>query len=105
MFRKLAIAAAAAMTLGAGMAAAPAPASAQGFGLYFGGPGYGHGGPRRHYGYGPGYGYGGPGYYPGRRYYDGPVRRRCEEVVVRKKIRGNWRRVVEVQCYPRRRYY
>jgi hypothetical protein len=96
MFRKLAIAAAAAVTLGAGMAAAPTPASAQGFGFYFGGPGYGPGyGPRYHRRY---YGYG--GYRYGR-----PARRRCEEVVVRRMVRGQWRRVVEVQCYRGRRYY
>jgi hypothetical protein len=95
MFRKLAIAAAAAVTLGAGMAAAPAPAEAQGFGFYFGDPGYRH---HRH-GYGPGYGYwGGP-----RRYYndDYRPRRHCERVVVRKRVYGEWRRVVERRCYPR----
>ena len=95
MFRKIAIAAAAAVTLGAGMAAAPAPASAQGVGFYFGGPGYGPGYHRRYYGYGG---------YPGYRY-DRPARRRCEEVVVRRMVRGHWRRVVETQCYRGRRYY
>ena len=92
MFRKLALAAAAVVTLGAGMAAAPAPANAQ-FGFYFGSPGYHHH-HRPHYGY---------GYYPRHRYY-APPRRHCERVVVRKKVRGEWRRIVERRCYPRGRW-
>ena len=100
MFRKLAIAAAAAVTLGAGMASAPAPAAAQGVELaHWGGHHHHHhrrhwGGPRYGFGFGPGYYYGAPRSYAPRRH--------CERVVVRKKIRGEWRRVVERECYPRR---
>lgn len=97
MFRKLALAAAAALTLGAGIASAPAPAAAQGFGFYFGTPGWGPGYHRPYY---PRY----YGYYPRHRYY-GPPARRCERVVVRKKVRGEWRRVVERRCYGPRRGY
>jgi hypothetical protein len=101
MLRKLALVLGAVVALGAGVATAPAPAAAQvGFGVQFG-PGYG-------YGYYP------PpprGYYRDRyrpRYYDGPryaPRRDCERVVVRKRVRGEWRRVVERRCYGRRGYY
>ena len=98
MFRKLALVAA--LTLGAGLALAPAPASAQGFGFSFGG-GHHHGWHGRHHR--PHFGF---GFYPRYRYYDDRPRRHCERVVVRKKIRGEWRRVVERHCYPRRyRYY
>lgn len=100
MFRKLALAAVAALTLGTVLASAPAPAAAQGFGFYFGTPGWGPG--YYHRPYYPRY-YG--GYYPRHRYY-GPPPRRCERVVVRKRVRGEWRRVVERRCYgPRRGYY
>jgi hypothetical protein len=92
MFRKLALAAAAAVTLGAGMAAAPAPAAAQGFGFYFGSPGY-------HHYHRPHYGYWGHPYRPRAYYYDHGPRRHCERVVVRKKVRGEWRRIVERRCY------
>jgi hypothetical protein len=101
MFRKLALAAVGALTIGAGVAAAPAPAAAQ-FGFYFGGGhhGYHH---RPHFGFGvyPRY-----RHYPRYRYYDDYYpRRHCERVVVRKKIRGEWRRVVERRCYrPYRRW-
>ena len=98
MFRKLAIAAAAALTLGAGVASAPAPAAAQGFGFYFGDPGYG---PRYHHRpYYGGYRY----YAPPPRYYAPPRRRDCERVVVRKRVHGEWRRVVERRCYGDRYY-
>jgi hypothetical protein len=96
MFRKLALAAAAVVTLGAGMAAAPAPANAQ-FGFYFGSGG--------HHGYHHRPRFYGHGFYPRYRYYEPPPRRYCERVVVRKKINGKWRKVVERQCYPRRYRY
>ena len=96
MFRKLALAAVGAVALGAAAVSAPAPAAAQGFGFYFGSPGWG---PGYHHGYYPRY-YGGS--YP--RHY-APPRRHCERVVVRKKIRGEWRRVVERRCYPSRYRY
>src|SRR5262245_34669313 len=109
MFRKLALAAAAALTLGAGMAAAPAPASAE-F-LIRGGSGTTQS--ARHWGGHHGHGGHGHGYW--RRPHDGfgfgfygppRPRRYCEEVVVRRKVRGEWRRYVETRCYPRRyRYY
>jgi hypothetical protein len=106
MFRKLALAAVGALTIGAGVAAAPAPAAAQ-VGFYFGGGGHhgwhGHHS-RPHFGFGfyPRY-----RHYPRYRYYDDYYpRRHCERVVVRKKIRGDWRRVVERRCYrPRRDYW
>jgi hypothetical protein len=89
MFRKLTIAVAAALTLGAGVAYAPAPAAAQGVGIYLGN---GHHSQRH---YAP----------PPRRHYS-PPRRQCERVVIRKRVHGEWRRIVERRCGPRhyRRY-
>ncbi|MDX6807354.1 hypothetical protein [Terrihabitans rhizophilus] len=97
MFRKLALVFGAIMALGFGVASAPAPAAAQvGFGIHVGpGYGYGYGPPRRYY----------RDEYRPRRYYAPPPRRHCERVVVRKRVYGEWRRVVERRCYPRRYRY
>jgi hypothetical protein len=105
MFRKFALIAGAVMALVFGVASAPAPAAAQvGFGVQFGpGYGYGYGPPRR--GYYDGYGYDRPRYYGGGRHYRRPVRERCERVVIRKRVYGEWRRIVERRCYGGRRGY
>lgn len=92
MLRKFALAAIGALTLGAVAVSAPAPASAQGIGFHFGG---GHHGPHVGFGVYPGYRH--RAYYPRYRHY--APRRHCERVVVRKRIRGDWRRVVERRCY------
>jgi hypothetical protein len=104
MFRRFALIAGAVIALAGGVASAPAPAAAQvGFGVQFGpGYGYGYGPPRHRY---DDYGYGRRRHYGYRPHYRRPFRERCERVVIRKRVYGEWRRVVERRCYGGRRGY
>ncbi|MGQ4275302.1 hypothetical protein [Terrihabitans sp. B22-R8] len=114
MFRKLALIVGAVVALGGGVAATSAPASAQPAARIVVAPAenlvnvqyYGERYYPRHR----------DRYYDDRRYRDrryrdygpprfrGPPPRHCERVVVRKRVYGEWRRVVERRCYPRRYY-